>query len=615
MLKYPIIIEEVPMHEYIRLLKYIKPHLWILASASVFMILAQAFQPVSLIALVPFMSRVLMGDKIILPNSNLPDIFYRLADKINSMQQLRLLGIFVVLYFVLFLLRSAFTYLQYYFMRETSQRIVKDIRDEIYKKLLSLSMRFYSSAKTGTLVSRITYDSTEVQDTVSEGLTDLISQSALFIFSILALIGLKTAYNISFGLMTASIFLPPLIFIPVAQIGKILRKISKITQEAMADINNALFETISGISIVKGFSMEDYECTRFKNKSLAYKKAIMKSNKRILAISPITEFVGALCALIVIWVGGKAVINKEIQLGVLMPFLLCLMSLVRPINRLSRVHATNQKALAAASRIFEILDTENDIKESPDAKEVLHIREKIEFKNVNFSYNATAVLKNINLHIKAGEVIAFVGPSGAGKTTLINLIPRFYDPQEGLITMDGYNIKDITLKSLRAQIGIVTQETILFNDTVLNNISYGNKNIGAENIMTAAKAANAHDFIMNMPDRYNTVIGERGFKISGGEKQRLAIARAILKNPPILIFDEATSQLDSQSEVLVQDAIDKLMSGRTVFVIAHRLSTIKHATKIAVIDKGEIIDMGTHQELINRKGLYSVLYNMQFRGV
>ena len=603
------------MKDYIRLIKYTKPHLRVLIPASVFMVFSQLFQPVSLVALIPFINRVLMGDKITLPNTNLPPQLYQLTDKINSMPQLKLLGFFIIFYLVTFLIRSVFLYLQNYLMREASQRIVKDIRDGIYKKLLNLSMKFYSGSKTGTLISRITFDSTVVQDAVSEGLTDLISQTALFVFSASTLVVIVWIYNIPIGLLLVSFFLPPLIIAPVVHIGKRLKQISQRTQEAMADINNVLYETISGIRIVKAFSMERYEYNKFKNKSLSYKKTIMKSNKRILAISPLTEFIGAIGGLTVIWFGGKEVIAGNVALGVLLPFLLCLMSLVKPLNRLSRVHSVNQKSLAAASRIFEILDTPQDVKETQHPIELPDISGKIEFKNIDFSYDGKPVLKNINLTAKSGQIIALVGPSGVGKTTLVNLLPRFYDPQQGSVSIDGHDLKGVTLDSLRAQIGIVTQDTILFNDTVYSNISYGNKSTNMDDVMSAAKTANAHDFIMKMPDKYQTIIGERGFRVSGGEKQRLAIARAILKNPPILIFDEATSQLDSHSEILVQDAIDKLMSGRTVFVIAHRISTIKHATQIVVMDKGAIKNVGTHDELMKKEGLYSALYNMQFRGL
>lgn len=601
------------MKQYIRLIKYIKPHLGVFTLASIFMLFSQLFQPVSLVALIPFINRVLMGQAIVLPNNNLPPIFYEFAEKINLMPQIKLLSIFVFFYLTILIARAVLVYFQQYLMRDVSQRIVKDIRDNIYEKLLDLSMKFYSRSKTGELVSRITFDTTIVQDAVSEGISDLISNSALFLFSLITLIIMAWVYKIPAGLIILSIFLPLLIIAPIIQIGRKLKKISKQTQESMADINNMLYETISGISIVKAFSMEDYEYEKFKSKSLSYKKATMKSNKRILAISPITELAGSMCGLIVIWFIGKEVICKRIELGFLIPFLLCLMSLIRPLNRLSRVHGINQQALAAASRVFEILDTKNDVIEKPGAFVLPKIKKAVEFKNVNFAYNGKVILQNINLNAESAQVIALVGPSGAGKTTLVNLIPRFYDPQSGIVGVDGVDIKNASLKSLRDQIGIVTQDTILFNDTVYNNICYGNKGISEEKVIAASIAANAHEFIMKTPDRYKTIIGERGFKVSGGEKQRLAIARAILKNPPILIFDEATSQLDSHSEILVQEAIDKLMSGRTVFVIAHRLSTIKHATKIVVLDSGKIVDIGTHEELMKREGLYKVLYNMQFK--
>ncbi|MFH0731760.1 MAG: ABC transporter ATP-binding protein [Candidatus Omnitrophota bacterium] len=603
------------MKDYIRLIKYTRPHTLVLLSAFVFSILAQVFQPISIVALIPLLGKVLIGENIVLANTSMPPFFYTLLEKINTMPRITLLNNFMIFYFIIFILKLIFTYFQQYLMRETSQRIVKDIRDHIYEKLLSLSMQFYSSSKTGTLVSRITYDSTVVQDAVSEGLTDLISHGALLVFSVITLIVTARAFNIPLGWVSMSLLLPPLIIGPVIRIGKRLKQISKLAQEAMAEINNSLYETISGIRIVKAFSMEPYEHGRFKNKSFAFKKATMKSNKRILAISPISELALTACGLVIIWFGGKEIIANTMRVEVLIAFVLLLASLAKPLNRLSRVHSVNQNALAAAARIFELLDTKQDIAETENAQELPKAWERIEFKDVNFSYEEKPTLKDINLEVKSGQIVALVGPSGSGKTTLVNLIPRFYDPQKGSILIGGSNLKSVTLKSLRDQIGLVTQDTILFNDTVYSNIAYGNKTIDQDKVVAAAKTANAHDFIMKMPQEYDTMIGERGFKISGGEKQRLAIARAVLKNPPILIFDEATSQLDTQSEILVQDAIDKLMSGRTVFVVAHRLSTIKHAAKIMVLDKGMIVDSGTHEELIGHKGLYKLLYDMQFKNM
>jgi len=404
----------------------------------------------------------------------------------------------------------------------------------------------------------------------------------------------------------------PLIVVPLVQIGKRLRQISKKSQESMAGINNILYESVSGIRIIKAFCMENYEKQKFKEQNNYFKNMVMKSNKRILAVSPLTELVTMISAMIILWLGGQQVISGAMTMGTLTVFSLSVLSLSRPINRLSRVHNVNQQALAAASRIFEMLDEEVAIEEKPGAKKIPSVKNDIVFSDVSFKYTDTEVLSNISFKAKSGNVMAFVGPSGAGKTTLISLIARFYDPNEGSVKIDGADIRDVELQSLRNQIGIVTQETVLFNDTVSANIAYGNKDIDINKVIESAKTANAHDFIMKMPQQYNTVIGERGFKLSGGERQRLAIARAVFKNPPILIFDEATSQLDSKSEKLVQEAIDRLMEGRTVFVIAHRLSTIKHADTIVVMENGKIIDAGAHDELLARGGLYKKLYTMQF---
>ena len=600
------------MKNYIRLIGYVKSHLWILSLAALFMLLSSLLQPISLGALIPFIDRVLSGKQVVIPNQNVPEFIRTLIDSINHMPVGRLLGIFIVFYMVIFLLRVAFMYCQQYLMREVSQRVVLDIRNLIYDKLLTLSMDFYSNAKTGTLVSRITYDSTIIQDAVSEGLTDLILQGLMFAFSLITVVFIAVAFNISPIFIGVVLFVMPLIIVPLLWIGRRLRQISKSSQESMAGINDILFESISGIRIVKSFCMEEYESQKFRKQNLRFKKMVMKSNKRVLAISPLSELVNLMAAMFIIWFGGQQVISGTLSLGTLTVFALTVLSLARPVNRLSRVHNVNQQALAAASRIFEILDEKVTIKDKPDAGILSSIDKEVVFSNVSFKYEDKGVLEGISFKTKVGDIIAFVGPSGAGKTSLVNLIPRFYDPYKGQVLIDGHDLRDLTLKSIRDRIGIVTQETILFNDSVAANIAYGKKPSDIEAVMKAAKAANAHEFIMNMPKKYETVIGERGFRLSGGEKQRLAIARAVFKNPPILIFDEATSQLDSESEKLVQGAIDRLMEGRTVFVIAHRLSTIKHATLIIVMDNGKIVDMGTHQDLIQRGGLYKKLYNIQF---
>ena len=603
------------MKNYIRLIGYVKSHLWVLACAALFMVLSSILQPISLGGFIPFIDKVLIGKDIVLPGEHVPVFISDIVYRINNVPRIRLLGVFIIFYIVMFVLRSVFIYCQQFLMREVSQRIVRDMRNLLYEKILGLSMNFYSRSRTGTLVSRITHDTAIIQDATSEGLTDLIWQSLQFVFSLAMVIGIAIFFRINVMFIFFALIVMPLIVVPLIYIGKRLRQISKRHQESMAGIHNILYEAVSGIRVVKGFSMEDYEKDKFQQENERLKKMVMKSNKRILAVSPLTELTTMVSAMVILWLGGSQVISGDMTIGTLTVFSLSVLSLSKPVNRLSRVHNINQQALAAASRIFEILDEKAAVEDRQNAVVLPPVKSEIVFSGVCFRYHEkdNNVLENISFDAKSGHVIAFVGPSGAGKTSLVNLIPRFYDPVKGSISIDGYDIKDVKLKSLLDQIGIVTQDTVLFNDTISTNIAYGRKDIDLQDIVNAAKTANAHDFIMKMPLQYDTVIGEKGFKLSGGEKQRIAIARAIFKNPPILIFDEATSQLDSESEKLVQQAIDRLMKGRTVFVVAHRLSTIKHADKIIVMENGKIVDMGRHEELIGRKGLYNKLYNMQFR--
>jgi len=594
----------------------VKAHLWVLACAAVFMILSSTLQPISLGGFIPFIDKVMIGKDIVLPGKHVPVFISDAVSWINSVPRMKLLSMFIIFYIVLFVLRSVFMYLQQFLMREVSQRVVRDIRNLLYEKLLRLSMNFYSNSRTGTLVSRITHDTTIIQDATSEGLTDLIWQSLQFIFSLIMVISVAVFFRISVMFIFFALIIMPIIVVPLIYIGKRLRHISKRYQESMAGIHNILYEAVSGIRVIKGFSMEEYEKEKFRQENERLKKMVMKSNKRVLAVSPLTELATMVSAMVILWLGGSQVIMGNMSIGTLTVFSLSVLSLSKPVNRLSRVHNINQQALAAAARIFETLDEKVDIEDKKDARILPPVKKEIVFSGVCFKYaeKENEVLTDISFRARAGEVIAFVGPSGAGKTTIVSLIPRFYDPIKGSISIDGFDIRDVSLQSLISQIGVVTQDTILFNDTVSANIAYGKKNVDSARVVDAAKTANAHDFIMEMPDKYNTIIGEKGFKLSGGEKQRLAIARAIFKNPPILIFDEATSQLDSESEKLVQEAIDRLMRGRTVFVVAHRLSTIKHADNIIVMENGKISDMGRHEELIERKGLYNKLYTMQFAG-
>ncbi|MCX5685904.1 MAG: ABC transporter ATP-binding protein [Candidatus Omnitrophica bacterium] len=564
--------------------------------------------------IIPLVDKIIAGKVIVIPHSEmLPQFVKDLVDKINSMPRMELLNSMALIFIIMWLLKSLFEFFQSYLMNKVSQLVIRDMKNMVYKKLLTLSMDFYSKNSTGKLMSRVTNDSAVIRDSISTGLTDLIYQPIQLIICLAAVLAVKVYFSISWLLIgiIALVFL--LVIYPVVKIGKRLKRISTQSQENMADITTTLHETISGVRVVKAFSMEPYEADKFATQNQRFYKLVMKSVKRMTLISPLTEFVEVLSLALILWFAGKDIVSGALSAGAFIAFTASFFSMMRPAKRLANVYAINQQALAAADRIFEVLDTKPSVSEKPGAILLPRIAKSVKFKDVYFRYEDKDILKGITLDVAVGDIAAFVGPSGVGKTTLVNLIPRFYDATGGQVLIDGVDIRNCSLRSLMGQIGIVTQETILFNDTVTANISYGSKGRSADDVKRAAEIANAHDFITKLPSGYGTIIGERGFRLSGGEKQRLAIARAVFKDPPILILDEATSQLDTESEVLVQEAIDRMMKGRTVFVIAHRLSTIKHATTIYVIDGGRLVSSGTHDELIRKDGLYKRLYDMQFR--
>jgi subfamily B ATP-binding cassette protein MsbA len=596
------------------MLSFVFPHAWVLALAAVCMLATSAFSGVSLGMIIPLVDNIIAGKKVAVPAGvALPSFVQALIDKANSMQPMDLLNSMIVIVMVLWLLKNAFEFFQTYFMNDVAQRVVRDVKNIIYRKFLTLSMDFYSKNPTGKLMSRITYDAAVIRDAISTGFTDLIYQPVQLVVYLAILVVIKVCFAIPLSLIVVSLCLFGLVIYPVVKIGKRLKSISRQAQEQAGDITMTLHETISGVRVVKAFSMEEYESRKFANQNQSFYKLAMKSVKRMTVVSPITEFVGIFCIAIILWIAGKRIVSGELSAGAFITFLASMLSLMRPIKRLTNVYSINQQAMAAAERIFDVLDTKPTVGEKAGAMAVPKIRQGVKLKNVHFTYDDKPVLKGINVDVKVGDIVAFVGPSGAGKTTILNLIPRFYDVTGGQILIDGVDIRDCTIKSLMSQIGIVTQETILFNDTVGSNIAYGSGNVNMDEVRKAARIANAHDFIMKMPQAYDTVIGERGFRLSGGEKQRLAIARAVFKDPPILILDEATSQLDTESEMLVQEAIDRMMAGRTVFVVAHRLSTIKHANYIHCLEGGRIVESGSHEELIARSGLYKRLYDLQFK--
>lgn len=516
-----------------------------------------------------------------------------------------------IIIIIAFFLKNVFGYLQGNFMTYVEFAAMKDLRDQAYKHLHKLPMSYFKKERVGNLISRFTNDVTIIQSSISATFSNLIKEPLTI------LVFLFIAISISWRLTLFAFLILPFSMSIIAWIGFKLRKQTSKLQSKLADITSVLQETISGVKVVKSFGMEEYENRRFMDETRSFFKLVLRIVFVRNASSPLTEFLSVIVGAFIIYYGGLLVIDeKSLSASQFLGFLFAIFQLMPPIKELSSVNNRIQEASAAADRIFEILDTQPSIKDPENPLILEKFEKNLEFKNIFFRYEDSEewVLNDISFIANKGEIIAFVGPSGGGKSTLADLIPRFYDPTSGSILIDGIDIKNFSIKSLRAKMGIVTQETFLFNTTIKENIAYGLSDCPLEKIIAAAKTANAHDFIMEMPKGYDTIIGERGIKLSGGQRQRLTIARALLKNPEIMIFDEATSALDNESEILVQEAIERLMKNRTTFVIAHRLSTIRNATKIIVIDRGKIVQVGKHEELILQEGqLYKKFYEMQFR--
>jgi subfamily B ATP-binding cassette protein MsbA len=506
-----------------------------------------------------------------------------------------------------FLFKGLFAWSNSYLLESVGLTVVNALRQRLYNHIQELPLAFLDHMPTGILMSRISNDVNEIQAAVTKAITGLIRDS----FSVIGL--LVVIFYRDWRLASFGVIVLPVAFYPLFVFGSRLRKLATKSQETRGGLNVILHETISGNRIVKAFGMENYEKQRFARQVQRDLHYNLKSVWIDALSSPLMEFIGAIGIASIVAYGGHKVISGESTPGTFFSFLAGILALYQPVKSLSKVNSMIQKALAATKRVYEILDVQNNITEKPHAIALPRIREKIEFQHVFFAYQEQTVLHDIQLTAKTGEVIALVGTSGGGKTTLVNLLPRFYDVTIGAVLIDGLDIRDVTIKSLRDQIAIVTQQSFLFNDTVQNNIAYGDIQKSLDNIIAAARAAYAYDFIMQLPEGFHTVIGEQGVRLSGGQRQRLCIARAILKDAPILILDEATSSLDSESELEVQKALENLMQGRTTFVIAHRLSTVQFADRIIVIVNGRIVEEGTHTQLLNRNGEYRRLHDIQFQ--
>ena len=600
------------MSELFRLLRYVRPYWFRLLISVVLMAGVGAFEALTALLIGPVFDRVL--------NPSSPDDAVMLVKSVPIWERSLDLRMFVpdwihnawtvvaVVIVVVTLGKAICEYLASYLVNYIGFAVVTDLRNQLYGKVIHQPLRFFQGEATGRLMSAIVNDIEKIQLAVSHVLADFLRQS----FTLMGMVAVLLLLDAKLALVALPL-LVAVVFYTATKIGRRVRRSTRKTQDNVAEISQILQETISGIRIVKAFAMEKFELGRFREAARRLFRVNLRYVRAQALTSPLMELLGALMIVLLLWVGRDRIKADVLTPGAFLVFIYALLKMYEPVKRLTGISNAFQQALGASAKVFHYLDVREGVREKAGAIQLPPFREAVVFDHVSFHYEREQpLLGRIHLRAERGEVVAIVGPSGVGKTSLVNLIPRFYDATAGGVLIDGHDVRDLTLASLRAQIGMVTQETFLFDETVRNNICYGRADTPDEQVFAAARAAMAHEFILQLPRGYDTVIGERGARLSGGQRQRLAIARALLKNPPILILDEATSELDSESELLVQKALGNLMAGRTVFVIAHRLATVRRANKIVVLERGTIVEVGTHAELLESGGVYRRLHQLQF---
>jgi subfamily B ATP-binding cassette protein MsbA len=598
-----------------QLFRYIGKY-WGFASLNIlFNILSVVFSLFSLAMIIPFLQLLFDKTKLVyeappleMNTDSLVNYFnYLISDIIIQKGEVDALLFISLMVVILFFVKNLFRYLAMFYLAPLRNGVVEDIRNDIYRRILILPLAYFSEQRKGDIMSRITNDVTNVEWSIMQSLEMLFREPLSIIVFLVTLIVISPTLT-----LFVVVLLPVTAFL-IAQIGKSLKRTSTKGQNKLGVILSIVEETISGLRIIKGFNAIDTADEKFKKENSHLTRIMNRLYRKRDLASPMSEFLSTLVLVVILWFGGQLVLNADASLEptVFIFYVVVFSQLIVPVKAFTVAYYNVQKGVASADRINEIIRAEEVIMEIPDAKEIKNFNELIEYRNVNFAYKLEPVLKDINLKIGKGKMIALVGASGSGKSTMVDLLPRFYDCVSGEILIDNIPIKNLRINELRGLMGIVTQETILFNDTIFNNIAFAMSNVNEEDVITAAKIANAHEFIVKMPEGYQTNIGDRGVKLSGGQKQRISIARAVLKNPPIMILDEATSALDTESERLVQDALLKLMQNRTSVVIAHRLSTIQFADEIIVLDNGIVVERGSHQNLVDKNGIYKKLCEMQ----